>query len=86
LPDKDPRRVFERVKRDVNTYLKRERKKELPTGADYWAFDCAVGPSRTEPSSTHVAEMGAALDRAFEAKWPEVYVEILAKPATRKRS
>lgn len=85
-PGKDPQRVFERVKRDVNSYLRRERKKALPPDADYWAFDCAVGPSRSEPASTHVAELGAALDRAFEAQWPEVYVEILAKPAQRKRS
>jgi hypothetical protein len=84
-PGKDPQRVLEAVKRDVNSYLKRERRKSLPEGADYWAFDCAVGPSRSEPTATHVAELGGALDRAAEAQWPEVYVEILAKSAQRQR-
>lgn len=84
-PGKDPGRVIERVKRDVNAYLKRERRKALPEGADYWAFDCAVGPSRTEPTTTHVAELSKAIDRAVEATWPEVYIEILAKAAVRQK-
>jgi hypothetical protein len=82
---KDPLRVFELVKRDVRKYLDRERRKVLPEGVDFWDFSCAVGPSRSAPAATHVGDIGKELDKAFEAKWPEVYVEILAKPGHRTK-
>jgi hypothetical protein len=78
-----PARVVELIKRDVRRYLKRERGKTLPAGVDFWDFACSVGPDRSKPEVVHVANIGAALDRAQELNWPEVYVEILSKPGRR---
>lgn len=72
------------IKNDVRKYLKRERGKKLPEGADFWDFDCKVG--KAEPGTvTHVADLTAAIDKAFEESWPGIYIEILAKPGTRQR-
>ncbi len=38
-----PARLIEAVRRDVKKYLKREKRKSLPNGVDYWDFDCKFG-------------------------------------------
>ena len=42
-PKKKPERLVDAIRSEVNKYLKRERKKTLPDGTDYWDFDCKVG-------------------------------------------
>lgn len=82
-PRHEPPRVVAAIKNDVRKYLKRERGKKLPEGADFWDFDCRVG--KTEPGdATHVGDLLPAIDAAFEQSWPSVYIEILAKAATRR--
>lgn len=82
-PRHEPPRVVAAIKNDVRKYLKRERGKKLPAGADYWDFDCKVGKS--EPGSTvHVGDLTKAIDEAAEQGWSNVFIQILARPATRK--
>lgn len=82
-PRHEPPRVVAAIKNDVRKYLKRERGKKLPEGADFWDFECKVG--KTEPGDkTHVGDLTKAIDTAAEQGWPSVYIEILAKPATRR--
>jgi len=82
-PHKRPQ-VIAAIKNKVRKYLKRERRKELPDGADYWDFDCRVG--QTGPEETvHVAELIAAIDTAAANDWESIYIEILAKPAVRNK-
>ena len=50
-------RLIEAAKHDVKKYLKRERKKKLPKGADFWGFDCKYGSSAEEAKDIHVAEI-----------------------------
>lgn len=80
---KKPERIIEANKHEIRKYLKRERGKKLPEGADYWDFDCCFGPNSEETESLHVAEITSALDKANEAKWEQCYIEIIAKPAQR---
>jgi hypothetical protein len=82
-PRHEPPRVVAAIKNDVRKYLKRERGKKLPEGADFWDFDCKVG--QAEPGNvTHVGDLTKAIDAGVEQGWSAVYIEILAKPATRK--
>jgi hypothetical protein len=83
IPDRKAPLVLAAIKNEVRKYLKRERRKVLPEGVDFWDFDCQVGPDREHPKSTHPGDLISALDAAAEADWPEVYVEILAKPGRR---
>ncbi len=84
-PKHEPPRVVASIKNEVRKYLRRERRKPLPEGADYWDFDCRVGPSREEPRGAHLAEVIPAIDKAFEESWANIYIEILAKPGHRSR-
>ena len=78
-------RMADAVRGDVNKYLKRERRRKLPEDADYWDFDCKFGPTAEDAKVVHVAELSKHISAAEEQQLESFYVEILAKPAIRKR-
>ena len=84
-PKHKPERVVAAIKNDVRKYLKRERKKQLPEGIDYWDFTCKVGNGSEEPATRHVEEIVPAIDEAAAAGCESVYIEILAIPGVRKQ-
>jgi hypothetical protein len=84
-PGKDDQRIVEAVKNEVRKYVKRERRKALPSGVDFWDFDCRVGAGQTVPAVKHLAEVASAIDEAAAGGAAQVYVEILAKPGHRTK-
>jgi len=78
-------RLFEAVKSDVKKYLKRERRKTLPEGVDYWDFDCKFGPTAEEAKTAHVAEINKFIDASEEQALDSFYIEIIAKPGRRTK-
>lgn len=83
-PKHQPARVVEQIKADVRKYLKRERKKALPEGVDFWDFNCKVGQGEAAPEPKHVEEVIPAVDQAAATGCEAVYIEILATPGHRK--
>ena len=80
-----PERVVEAIKSELRKYVKRERKKKLPEGVDFWDFDCKVGEKAELATELHVAEVNEAIDHALAEGWDAVYFEIVAKPGIRTR-
>lgn len=76
-------RMIEGAKHDIRKYLKRERRRELPEGVDFWDFDCKFGDAEAEAKVVHLAEMNACIDAAAARNLPSFYVEIIAKPGRR---
>lgn len=76
-------RVLDAVKHDIRKYLKRERRRELPEGMDFWDFDCKAGLSKESAVATHVAALVAGVDALAREDAASVYVEVLARPAKR---
>lgn len=85
VPNHKPPRVVESIKADIRKYLKRERRKELPEGVDFWDFDCRAGKDSESAGVVHVSDITKPVDAAFNEKWPSVYIEILAKPGHRAK-
>ena len=85
LPDRAAPRVIESIKKDVRKYIKRERRKELPEGVDYWDFACKAGKDESVAEVKHVEELIPAIDQASAAGEASLYIEILATPGVRKR-
>lgn len=85
-PKHKPARIVEAIKAEVRKYLKREHRKALPDGADYWDFDCRAGKDMEKAEVVHVSEITKPIDRASEEKWDSIYIEILAKPGHRAKS
>ncbi len=81
---KHPDRLLEATKHEIRKYLKRERRRELPPDMDYWAFDCAFGPTQADAQPVHVAAIIERIDEAVAAGAAQFYVEILARAAKRQ--
>ncbi len=81
---KHPERLLEAIKHEVRKYVKRERRKALPAGVDYWAFDCKFGPTQETAEPVRLAEMTKKMDEVAAAGGESFYVEILAAHGIRK--
>ena len=78
-------RLVESIKNEVRKYLKRERRKELPEGVDFWDFDCRYGANEESAEVIHVASIDKHIDKAEKQELESFYLEILAKPAHRTK-
>lgn len=82
-PNKQRERVLDAVKHEIRQYLRRERKRDLPAGSNYWDFDCRFGLTKdsaeTVPLADLIDRVGAAAADGADA----FYVEVLARPAVK---
>ncbi len=78
-------RVLEGIKNDVRKYIKREQRKALTEGVDFWDFACKIGADQAEPEAKHPAEVIPAIDAIAKTGATTVYVEILAIPGHRAK-
>lgn len=78
-------RLVEAIKYEVKKYLRRERRKALPKGADFWDFDCRMGVDEASSEAVHVYDINKAIDHAESKQLESFYLEILAKPGKQKK-
>ncbi len=84
LEGKHPDRVLDAVKHDIRKYQKRERRRELPAGAQFWDFDCRFGADKDSAQTVHPGELVNLLDALAKDGASQCYVELLAKPGVRQ--
>lgn len=82
-PKHKPAQALAALKSRIRKYLKRERRKALPEGVDFWDFDCRIGSEESAAGPVHVAELITRMDALAAEGFTHVYVEILAKPGVR---
>jgi len=78
-------RLIEKVRYEINKYIKRERNKKLPEGVDFWDFDCKFGATLEEAKTIHLSEITKNIDQARDLQLESFYLEILAKPGLRTK-
>lgn len=83
IEGRHPDRVLDALKHELRKYLRRERRRELPAGVDYWDFDCRFGLSQDSAEPVHLAQLIGRVDEAAQGGASQVYVEILAKHGVR---
>lgn len=76
-------RLVDAIKHEVKKYIKRERRRELPEGADYWDFDCRFGVDEASSEVIHVSAINKSISWAESEQLETFYLEILAKPCRR---
>ena len=59
-------RLIDAIKHEVKKYIKRERNKQLPEGADYWDFDCRYGHSEAVADVIHLSALNKSIDDAVQ--------------------
>ena len=81
---KNSDRVLDAVKHEIRKYIKRERRRDLPEGADFWDFDCQFGRTKDVVEVVHLSALTGLINAVAAEGGTQFYVEILAKPAKRK--
>ena len=82
---KHPDRLLEAIKHEIRKYLKRERRRDVPAGADFWDFDCKFGLTQDTAEVVHLANVITCIDNAVANQATQFYVELLAKPGVRTK-
>ena len=83
IEGKNRDRVLDATKHEIRQYIKRERRKTLPEGVDYWDFDCKFGTSAENALGVHLATLIALIDDVAKEGGDAFYLELLAKPGHR---
>jgi len=76
-------RLVDAIKHEVSKYLKRERRRALPKGADFWDFDCRFGTDADTSQVIHVAEINKHISQAEADNLESFYLEIIARAEAR---
>ncbi|RXK56579.1 hypothetical protein ESB00_12135 [Oleiharenicola lentus] len=82
-PGKDDARVRDKIRHEINKYVRRCRGKPVPEGFMQWEFMCRVGPIAESAETKTLKEVGGAVDDVAQTGATAVYVEIEAVPAQR---
>jgi hypothetical protein len=77
-------RVLDATKHEIRQYVKRERRKPLPEGVDFWDFDCKFGSSQDNAQLVHFANITELIDAAAKEGSEAFYLELIAKHGFRK--
>ncbi|MGI1677607.1 MAG: DUF6172 family protein [Cellvibrionaceae bacterium] len=72
-------RVVDSVKHHIKNYLKKERKKPLPSGAKYWGFDCKFGQSEETAVELPLSSLTKHIDELVANNIMTIYVELTPK-------
>ena len=78
-----PDRRLDAIKHEIRKYLRRERGKPVPEGADFWDFDCRFGVPPQAPEPVALGDIMQLVDSAAAAQAGQFYLEVLARPAKR---
>lgn len=84
IEGKNRDRVLDAVRHEIRKYIKRERRRDLPAGADYWDFDCRFGLTPEAAEVVHLNSLTGLVDGVAREGGNQFYLEILARPAHRK--
>jgi len=84
IEGKNRDRLLEAVKHDIRKYLKRERRRDLPAGVDFWDFDCRFGPTQETAERVHLGSLMDSVNAAAAGGADAFYVEIIATHGVRK--
>lgn len=84
IEGKNRDRVLDAVKHEIRKYVKRERRRELPEGVDFWDFDCRFGATEEQAVVVHFATLTSLIDALANAGGDQLYIEILASHGRRQ--
>ena len=84
IEGKNRDRVLDAVKHEIRKTIRRDRRRVLPEGVDYWDFDCKFGATQEVAQVVHLASLTALIDTVAKEAGGQFYVEILVKPGHRK--
>jgi hypothetical protein len=83
-PGKDDARVRDKIRHEVNKYVRRARRKEVPEGFAQWDFACRIGTAPESAEARPLKDIATQIDAVAATGAQVVYLEIEAVPGQRK--
>ncbi len=84
VPNKVRERQLDSIKYEIRKYIKREKRKPLLEGVDFWKFECKFAKENEEPESIEFLDITKYIDEAFNTGCEEFYMEIIATKGIKK--
>ena len=84
VQNKNYDRAVEAAKHEIRQYIKREKRKPLSDGIDFWEFDCRFGSDESNAKAIAFSQITQSIDDAAANKLDSFYIEILAKAGRKK--
>lgn len=79
---KDPQRVLDSIKNNIRKYIKREKRKDLPEGSNFWKINCKFGQSEESAVDIRFEDVMKNINEASEQNLESFYIELIAKAST----
>lgn len=83
IEGKNPDRLLDASKHDIRKYIRRERRKALPAGADFWDFDTRSGTDEASATVVPFPDLIHSIDALVASGATGFYVEVFSKPGHR---
>ncbi|MFA7083520.1 MAG: DUF6172 family protein [Arcobacteraceae bacterium] len=84
VENKTPDRQLDSIKYEIRKYIKREKRKPLPEGVDFWKFECKFAKNTEEPKEIDFLDITKCIDEASENGCETLYMEIIATHGHKK--
>ena len=79
---KAPQRVLESIKSNIKKYIKREKRKELPDGSNFWKIDCKFGKDKDSAIEIKYEDVMKNINEASAQNLPSFYIELTSQAST----
>lgn len=79
---KKPQRVLEAIKNDIKKYIKREKRKELPDGSNFWKIQCKFGKDEQSAIEIKFEDIMKNINEASQNNYESFYIELISQAST----
>ncbi len=84
IENKHPDRLLEAIKHEIRKYIKREKRKNLPEGVDFWDLKCKFAKNDETPKEVDFNDITDCINEAAKEKCDSFYMEILSTEGIKK--
>ncbi len=79
---KDPQRVLDSIKHNIRKYIKREKRKDLPEGSNFWKINCKFGQSEESAVEIRFEDIMKNINEISQQNLESFYIELIAEAGT----
>ncbi len=79
---KNPQRVLDSIKHNIRKYIKREKRKPLPEGSNFWKINCKFGQTQESAVEIRFEDMMKNINEASQLNLDSFYIELISEAGT----
>ena len=79
---KEPQRVLESIKHDIRKYIKREKRKDLVSGSNFWKINAKFGKTEDSIVEIRFVDIMKNITEASEQNWASFHIQLISEAGT----